>query len=208
MLRNTSNDPRSLAQGKSKANETGASLILVMIILTVVSLLGVTGIQISMMSERGARNDRDRQIAWQAAEAALIDAEFDIFGPGNPNPARRKLFTDQNNDDAVFTPGCGTSGDNIGLCQLVSSGKPAWLTVDFTTTGTSAPTTEFGKYTGRTFQSGATGIQPSNPPRYVIEPIEDPESTTKTKSYIYRVTAMGFGPRPEIQAVIQMIFRK
>ena len=191
-----------------RSNVSGASLILVLIILTVVSLLGVAGIQISMMSERGARNDRDRQIAWQAAEAALIDAEFDIFGPGNPNPARRKIFTDQTNDDALFAPGCGTTGDNIGLCQLVNTGKPAWLTVDFTTLGAAGPTTRFGTYTGRTFQSGATGIQPSKPPRYVIEPIEDPESPTKTKSYIYRVTAMGFGPRPEIQAVIQMIYRK
>ena len=197
-----------LSRTKHRSNNSGASLILVLIILTVVSLLGVAGMQISMMSERGARNDRDRQIAWQAAEAALLDAEFDIFGPANPNPARRKIFTDQTNDDALFTSGCGTSGDIIGLCKLVNTGKPVWLTVDFTATGPSAPTTAFGTYTGRTFSSGLVGIQPNKPPRYVIEPIEDPESPTKSKSYIYRVTAMGFGPRPEIQAVTQMIYRK
>ena len=193
------NNPRGMA---------GASLVMVLIILTVVSLLGVAGIQISMMSERGARNDRDRQIAWQAAEAALIDAEFDIFGPGNPNPARRKIFSDQTNDDAIFTEGCGTGGNNIGLCKLVNTGKPAWLTVDFTAEGNSAPTTKLGQYTGRSFSFGSSGIQPSKPPRYVIEPIEDPESPTKSKTYVYRVTAMGFGPRAETQAVIQMIFRK
>lgn len=208
MSAKTSNSQRKATRTARRSTVTGASLVLVMIILTVVSLLGIAGIQISMMSERGARNDRDRQIAWQAAEAALIDAEFDIFGPGNPNPARRRIFTDQTNDDALFTPGCGTSGDNVGLCQLVSAGKPIWLTVDFTTTGASAPTTQFGTYTGRSFSSGSSGIQPSKPPRYVIEPIEDPESPTKSKSYVYRVTAMGFGPRPEIQAVTQMIFRK
>ena len=208
MSAKTSNSQRKATRTARRSTVTGASLVLVMIILTVVSLLGIAGIQISMMSERGARNDRDRQIAWQAAEAALIDAEFDIFGPGNPNPARRRIFTDQTNDDALFTPGCGTSGDTVGLCQLVSAGKPIWLTVDFTTTGASAPTTQFGTYTGRSFSSGSSGIQPSKPPRYVIEPIEDPESPTKSKSYVYRVTAMGFGPRPEIQAVTQMIFRK
>ena len=191
---------------------TGASLIMVLIVLTIVSLLGVAGMQISMMSERGARNDRDRQIAWQAAEAALIDAEFDIFGPGNPNPERRKIFSNGTNDDAYFSEGCGTTGDNIGLCKLVGVGKPVWLTVDFTDTSASAPTTKFGQYTGRTFQFGSTGIQPALPPRYVIEPVEDPTGrqgiNNSGKDYIYRVTAMGFGPRKDIQAVIQMIYKK
>ena len=200
------NHPQNTA--KYARHMSGASLIMVLIVLTVVSLLGVAGMQISLMSERGARNDRDRQIAWQSAEAALIDAEFDIFGPGNPNPNRRKIFSDQTNDDAYFLDGCGTSGDYIGLCKLVNVGKPAWLTVDFTNVSTSAPTTKFGQYTGRAFQSGTAGIQPALPPRYVIEPIEDPEAAVNGKGYIYRVTAMGFGPKKEIQAVIQMIFRK
>ena len=52
-------------------HQGGASLIMVMIVLTIVSIIGVAGIQISLMSERGARNDRDQQIAWQAAEAGL-----------------------------------------------------------------------------------------------------------------------------------------
>jgi len=50
----------------------------VLIILVLVSLLGVGGAQIAMMSERGARNDRDMQLAWQSGEAALLDAESDI----------------------------------------------------------------------------------------------------------------------------------
>ena len=58
--------------------QSGMSLIMVLLILVVVSLLGVGGAQIALMSERGARNDRDLQMAWQAAEAGLIDAENDI----------------------------------------------------------------------------------------------------------------------------------
>ena len=41
-------------------NESGASLIMVMIILTIVSMLGIAAIQISIMGERGARNARDQ----------------------------------------------------------------------------------------------------------------------------------------------------
>lgn len=44
--------------------QRGVSLIVVMLILIVVSLLGVGAAQISLMSERGARNDRDQLVAW------------------------------------------------------------------------------------------------------------------------------------------------
>jgi type IV pilus assembly protein PilX len=189
------------------APQKGASLIMVLIILTIVSMLGIAGIQISMLGERGARNDRDMQIAWQAAEAALIDAEFDIFGPGAST--RRAEFQPTNR--YAFIEGCGTSGNNTGLCSLAAIGsKPAWLTADFTDTSTKAPTTALGTYTGRTFASGAVGVQPSKAPRYVIEPIPDPadpDLSSNPPLYVYRVTAMGFGPRDEIQAVIQMIYR-
>lgn len=187
----------------------GASLIMVMIILTIVSILGVAGIQISMMSERGARNDRDLQIAWQSAEAALLDAEIDIYGPGAST--RRANFSPATNVMA-FTDGCGTSGNSIGLCSLVNSGRPTWLTAafDFSATGSSAKSTAYGTYTNRTFQAGGFGAQPAQLPRYVIEPIRDPADRdigSTTPAYIYRVTAMGFGPRTDIQAVLQMIYR-
>ncbi|MEO8388358.1 PilX N-terminal domain-containing pilus assembly protein [Polaromonas sp.] len=196
----------------SSKSQQGASLIMVMIILTIVSLVGVAGMQISTMSERGARNDRDQQIAWQSAEAALMDAEFDMFGPGASS--RRSIFSPQTNVGA-FIDGCGSSGASAGLCSLATTGKPAWLTVPFDVVGATAQTTEFGSFTGRAFAAGSIGIQPAKKPRYVIEAIPDQFgagsgsrnlTSTETK-YIYRVTAMGFGPRDDIQALVQMIYR-
>lgn len=185
--------------------QRGASLIVVMMILIIASLLGVGGAQIALMSERGARNDRDMQIAWQAAEAALIDAEFDMTDPAS---ARHALFDGKNR--TAFLPGCGTADTSVGLCAIAESGKPAWLTVNFTDTADNAPTTKFGQFSGRTFTTGDTGVQPAQPPRYIIELVEDPLSSSKPpeqKTVLYRVTAMGFGPRADIQAVIQMIYR-
>lgn len=199
----------------SPHSQTGASLIVVLLILVVVSILGISGIQISMMGERSSRNDRDNQIAWQSAEAALIDAEFDIEGLPVTSAARRNnIFALGKTDIAKFVQNCGNSGQTRGLCTLNAAGtniKPAWLTVDFTATGDDAATTALGTFTSRAFPSGGAGIQPAKPPRYVIEAISDPDQSRTAKptdvKYIYRVTAMGFGPNPETQTVMQMLYR-
>lgn len=184
--------------------QSGASLIIVLLILVVVSLLGVGGAQIAIMSERGARNDRDQQVAWQAAEAALLDAEFDLFDTtagGN----RKALFDGLNQN--LFLTNCGTSGQSRGLCAINLTGHQAWLDVDYLDTSGSAPTTKFGQFTGRSFAAGNVGIQPRQEPRYVIEMILDPASAPSDPTYLYRVTAMGFGPRVDIQVVMQILYR-
>lgn len=175
----------------------GASLIAVLLVLLVVTVLGVGGAQIALMSERGARNERDMQVAWQAAEAALADAEWDM------NNARKDIFDGFNRVN--FIAGCGT-GAYLGLCKSVDGGKPAWLAVDFTDSSDTAKTVAYGQLTGKVFSFGASGIRPAKAPRYVIEAMVD-DSGTEGAKFVYRVTAMGFGPRPDIQAVIQMIYR-
>jgi type IV pilus assembly protein PilX len=189
--------------GLPDSKQRGASLIIVMLILIVVSVLGIGSAQIALMSERGARNDRDQQVAWQAAEAALMDAEFDMRGPGTAT--RASLFDGKNS--TPFVDGCGTSGNSIGLCNTGVTSKQAWLTADFTAAGSSAATTQFGAFTGRSFAAGAPGIQPAKAPRYIIELVPDPVGDMSNPTYLYRVTAMGFGPRADIQAVLQMLYR-
>ena len=189
--------------------EHGISLIVVLILLVIISLLGIGAAQISMMGERGARNDRDLQIAWQAAEAALMDAEFDMRGPGTAT--RANVFV-KNDSSAFAIGGCGASGTSKGLCNPEGLfGKPLWLTVDL---AASSPTaTEYGDFTSRSFAAGTAGLQPAKKPRYIIEILPDKNtfgdaSGRADKKFVYRVTAMGFGPREDIQAVTQILFRK
>jgi type IV pilus assembly protein PilX len=193
---------RNYSKHGKPGTEAGLSLVMVLIILVATSLLGVGGAQIAMMSERGARNDRDQQIAWQAAEAGIMDAERDI---SNSASTRQSLFDGKST--TAFLSGCGTSGTSLGLCTLATTGKQAWLLVDFT--NTSGPTTAFGAFTGATYPAGSTGIQPELPPHYVIELVPDNtgDATSAGQGYVYRVTAMGFGPRKDIQAVVQTIYR-
>lgn len=190
-------------------HQQGMSLVIVLILLATTMILGVGAIQLSMMSERSARNDRDYQVAWQASEAALRDAELDIDVTNAGTSTRASLFT---TDNAMsFATGCSNSGNTKGLCLPNMSGKPVWLEVDFSADNT--PSVGFGSFTNRTFGIGDSGLRPRKAPRYIIEQIEDTASRGdasigREQKYVYRITAMGFGPRDDIQAVTQSIYRK
>ena len=192
-----------------RSSHQGFSLMTTLILLVVVTLLGIGASQMVLLSERSTRFDRDLQIAFQAAEAALIDAELDIRGPNTSS--NQRLATFSTTSGVGFVDGCGT-GASRGLCLPVASGKPVWYssTVDFTDESFNATTVKFGDFTGRTFSTGQSGIRPEISPHYIIEVIPDmtPGSSASSRKNIFRVTAMGFGPRKETQAVLQMVFRK
>ncbi|MBP6777420.1 MAG: hypothetical protein KA151_09240 [Piscinibacter sp.] len=200
MRHNRSHAPRA---------QRGVTLVIVLMLLVVVTLLGVGAARMAMLAERSARNDRDYQVAWQAAEAALMDAQFDIRGPNASPAGRMGIFTQDNT--SVFQPGCNTTEPYLGLCQpAVEGAKPVWASVDFL--DGSGTTVEYGTYTGRTFDSGGTGVKPEHAPRYMIEWVPDStpggSAASGSKPIIYRVTSMGFGPREDVQVVMQMAFKK
>ena len=106
--------------------QRGVTLVIVLMLLVIVTLLGVGAARIALLGERTTRNERDYQIAWQAAEAALMDAQFDIRGPNSGSAQRVALFTPENTSN--FVPGCNTSAEFRGMCAP-SEGKPVWAQV-------------------------------------------------------------------------------
>lgn len=188
--------------------QAGFSLVTTLILLIVVTLLGVGASQMVLLSEKSTRFDRDQQIAFQAAEAALVDAEFDMRGPNTAAGQRLGIFTGKTDKNVEFIDGCGSS-TSAGLCSdALVGGKSVMYGVDFTDTSANSKTVAFGQFTGRNFSTGSTGLRSEIAPRYIIELIPDPVSSNTQPRVLYRVTAMGFGPKKETQAVIQMVFRK
>lgn len=203
-----SDRPTPLSPIGAANRQRGFSLITTLILLVIVTVLGLAASQMALLSERSTRFDRDLQLAFQSAEAALIDAEFDIRGPNTSSKSRVATFA--SNSLIGFVDGCNT-GLERGKCQVAAPGqKPAWYAVDFTDVSVNAKTAQFGEFTERTMSTGTTGVRPELAPRYIIEPIPDltPGASATSLKVLYRVTAMGFGPRKETQAVVQMIFRK
>ncbi|WP_374492822.1 PilX N-terminal domain-containing pilus assembly protein [Brachymonas sp.] len=209
------------APRRGGASQRGVALIVVLLLLVIVSILGAAAARLTLMAERSARNDRDMQIAWQASEAALLDAEMDIHGPDASSGAitgnRSAILGGKPLD---VSGGCGKVSDGAnqaGLCQLAQPpDKPAWLTVDFLDDSSAAHSVAFGTYTGRTFAAGNSstvfnGSEPARAPRYVIEAIPDlhmcTDASTACRQVVYRITAIGFGPREDIQAVTQELYR-
>lgn len=176
----------------------GASLIVSLLMLTVILLLGISTTQITLQSEQASRNDRDRQIAFQAAEAALIDAQMDLEGS-------RKKHVFPKNARVGFSANCTTAGDYVGLCQAAPAGtQPVWEKVNFLK---DAPSVPYGKFTGRIFQGGQ-GVLPARAPRYIIESLPYIKAGEDIDSTIYRITSIGFGMRITTQVVLQAIYRK
>jgi type IV pilus assembly protein PilX len=63
-----------------RLRERGATLVVALIFLIVMAMLGVTLAGVTNLEERMAGNTRDRDLALQAAEAALRDAQLRLGG--------------------------------------------------------------------------------------------------------------------------------
>lgn len=119
--------------------QQGSALLVSLIILVVMTLLGLSGMRTSVMEEKMAGNMRDNELAFQAAEAALRDAE--------------KLIQDTVISTAAFDAD-GTDG------FYNNDDSRIWESVDWT----DASSLEYDE-----FDSGTSGVNVSSAPRYVIQ---------------------------------------
>lgn len=158
--------------------QRGMTVLICLVMMIVVMLVGASAARLGLQGEQAARGERDRELAMQAAEDALSDAERDI-------------------EDGTATVAAGACGAD-----------PAWRTVDLSgDTDGGACTRAYGATTGATMQTGE-GFLPFKRPRYVIERIEchEPGANAAEPQLCYRVTAIGFGPKPGLEVVLQSVY--
>jgi Tfp pilus assembly protein PilX len=186
--------------------QRGAALVVALCVMLVLLLVGASAARSALDAEKAARGERDRQIALQAAEAALADAERDIDGAGAPGSARAAMFAP--GSAAGFVEGCGNGADNLGLCRRVAgSGAPAWQKARLAGSDGSTP---YGRFTGAGMPVGS-GTLPARLPRYVIELmplVRAGEDAGQRSGNFYRITAMGFGANPDTRVVLQAYYLK
>ncbi|MFZ6780017.1 pilus assembly PilX family protein [Undibacterium sp. Ji83W] len=214
--------------------QRGISLVLTVVLLLGLSLLSLSAMQSSTLQERMSNNLRDRNIALQAAELALRDAERDLaslladnatFCPGGgaagsvtcrPVSARPD---DTNLRDGfwvwtttmrqTWTPDC-VDGQCLPLDNATAA-VPVWddtaanWAPQTGSTGTN-PTTPYGKYTGATAIPNVAAQ-----PRYIMEIfppgglIPDFAGTTGSARVAIRITVRAVGQNPNTVVILQSV---
>jgi type IV pilus assembly protein PilX len=199
--------------------QQGATLIVSLVILAVVTLLGVASMRSSNMELRMAASARDRAVAFQRAEAALMYVESAL----STSPYSKASF-DSNCTGTCFTKECDSglcfSGDydsqgRPDQCNLVDPNdiaKPAWAQNSFWE--------QEGKYRTQVVPGTVQDSDPE-PVKYVIEflcfaPSGDRDIyggaggvVREGDTYVplYRITARAAGEAGRSTVVLQSVYR-
>ncbi|HYL88943.1 MAG TPA: PilX N-terminal domain-containing pilus assembly protein [Burkholderiales bacterium] len=197
----------------ARSREQGAALVVALMFLIILTLLGLATMTGTTLEERMAGNSRDYNVALQAAEAALRDAEADLKGTG-VSPLRAITVTAFPVDliGNVTTPsGCQTTGGTTtGLCIIGSETTQLYNTSTVSWSSGSSTTAAYGQFTGA---SSLTGV--SSQPRYFMELMQFADGRNKdrvsgasgTVDYYYvRITARGWGQGAQTQVTLQEVF--
>ena len=182
---------------------SGFTLIAILVMMVVLAFLALGAVSTSIVQERMAGNARDRNVAVQAGEAALRDAENDIA-------LNLNYFSG-------FTDLCPT-----GLCEPPSMATPAsavsapkWTTINWAT-----QSRVYGSITGAASLKGPNNDPLSSQPRYFIErlpPLLVPSGesaclgcpqTRPPKPYAFRITVQAFGVRDTTSVMLQSVYVK
>jgi type IV pilus assembly protein PilX len=175
----------------TRQQESGFSLITILMMMVVLVSLALAGMNSSLVQERMAGNARDRNIALQAAEAALRDAEADI--EANLTVA------------SAFVTAC-----TGGLCLPPSmtsnspTSQPLWQSIDW------------GASAGKSRTYALPGV--SAPPRYIVEllPVLPPVSgqsaslgnSNEDAAQAFRISVRATGLRASTVVILQSTYIK
>ncbi len=169
--------------------QSGAALIVSLILLLVMTLLGVSAMQTNVLEEKMAGNFRDRDLAFQAAEAALRDGETYAL-----------------TDLEGFNAGC-----EAGLCFETDN---VWELVDWSGAITPGQYIQYGDVTGGT---DLTLVQAD--PKFVVEELAHNNPTPGNSMVVgfsanpsdeqyYRITARAVGGTTNAVIILQSVFRR
>jgi len=166
--------------------------VIALMFLIVLTILGLVSVRSSTLHERMAGNDRDRAIAFEAAEATLRDAEVDILT--NLTPA------------SPFDADC-----TDGLCVPSAAATPQWRDVDWDDDSSRV----YGDASG----AGPYPLDVAQAPRYIVELLPDlppgagnsmnaNARSSTSGGTAYRITARGWGRRDTTQVLLQSVYVK
>lgn len=195
----------------SRRNQQGAILIVALVILLVVTVLGATAMRSATLEMRMATNSQERQQAFNAAEAALRNAEAWLDMNGQISQARVGCAGGGCYNDACTGGRCftgtwlGADHDQCSRTPVLNApvAVPVWEDPDLAVWSTS----------GRHVVVSMDGIDAANRPRYIIEfqcfiaGYNDCQIAINGDCpAVYRITALGFSAAGRTRAMVQSVY--
>lgn len=186
-----------------RSAQSGFVLVTALMFMVILTFLGLSIMSTNTLGERMSGFFRDRQIAMEAAEAGLREAERDLMY--GRTIIGGMYFTDQDCSDD-------------GLCAQSTSGTPAWVSIEVPGSRGYAGWSGAQDFDVKSVRYGTYSNPPSQllsgvarQPRYMIEAIKikapDIRRAGKPPDYLYRITAVGFGRRASTRVVLQAMIR-
>ncbi len=175
--------------------QRGAVLLISLLVLGISTLLVVSVAQYSMLAEKVSRNERDRYMALEAAEAGLMEAAFVIDKMDALMLYQMFVMPEEINGHSITL---NLHDENLSDRELIAlkNAIPAWKSFSIA----------YGTSTGHYFPSG--GHLPSHVPRYMIETFDTPQNSHQKVLDRYRVSVIGYGVHDTTQVILQMIYEK
>ncbi|RJX33296.1 MAG: hypothetical protein C4516_02575 [Oxalobacter sp.] len=182
---------------RHKRFQNGSVLITGLIFLMILTMIALSSLSGGTMEEKLAANDRDRQVALQAAEAILREAETSLFSAPPFDPF----------DPDKFTDACQPAdGEKLGgLCtELPLATAPRWRTVSWAS-----------RKNTRTFASKGGKLRDkfgelTAQPQYIVEIVSAPykpnAAVARCEPGIAHITARGEGRNQSI-VILQSTYR-
>jgi len=205
--------------------QQGVVLIVALVMMLILTIAGISAMRLSVVEERMTSNYAERNIAFQSAEAALVDAESYLK---QQNFQEENFFNDCDPSNGTV---CFQSNCKGGLCfdGTFTSNNSDECNIKTTNTSASELYQKASIWADSDYHKVAsidldesTGILA--PAKYIVEfrcfVVKDPITQTDAdflndrrydSTYwepMYRITALGSGRNPNTRVMLQTTYRR
>ena len=176
--------------------QSGFSLVMVMMVMVVIALLVIAGAQVSNTEMRISTNNADQKFAKGLAEKALLEAEKEVtakvFGTTGTSSATTKIETvDETVLKTSFPDGtCVAASGFCGIGPITAANNlPVWESPVFASNGKEVD-----------ISGGA------EKPRYIVEYLGIKDNVDGSANIrVFRVTARAVGVNPNTVSTLQTV---
>lgn len=191
--------------------QKGVVLIVSLVILAILTMIGTSGLQSTITSEKLAFNTDDQNIALQAAETALRAGERDMLILNLP-PVEDCDAASSLGALTSLNASCDINNDVYFVDQIPTSGTDRFTNPQSEFWNNPVYTRTYTDLYDMANNSNANVLFSINPPQYAIELLRripdclEPQCLIAGEgTYFYRITALGYGTVNTSRVILQSV---